>query len=301
MKYSVWQVIGAVGVLTCLGLFIYEPSFPTPDKLLVFVTFLFMVFHQAIDMLKRILPFVAVILTYESFRGIAHSLNTHVNYALAPDVDKFLFGNLPTIYFQNWLWHGHVRWYDYALYLPYLLFFALPFGLAILVWKTRVKHYWNVITSYTITFFGAFLCFLVFPAAPPWMASDQHRIEHIQRISSDVWRSLGIHDFPLLYDHIAPNPVAAVPSLHAACSTLFSIYVFKLYGRRWGALSMLYPAMIYFGVIYQGEHYAFDVFVGVLLAIGAYLATPWVMAQSHRLAVRTAAHFNSLKKRTMNL
>src|SRR3990167_11153194 len=120
-----------------------------------------MAFHQTVAMLKRIVPFVIVILTYESFRSIANHLNTHVNYTLAPNADKFLFGDLPTVYLQTWLWHGHVQWYDFVFYLPYMLFFAMPFALAILIWKTRVKYYWQAVTAYSLTFFGAFLTFLL--------------------------------------------------------------------------------------------------------------------------------------------
>lgn len=225
-------------------------------------------------MLKRLGPFVILILVYESFRSLANGLNGHVNFLLAPHVDKFLFGNLPTVYLQNWLWHGHVRWYDFVFYIPYLLFFVLPLALAILVWKTRDRYYWRVVTTYLVVFFAAFLTFLLLPAAPPWLASQNHYIQPVTRISSDVWYSLGIRNFPSVYNHISANPVAAIPSLHAAVATLLPLFIFKLYGRRWGLVSLIYPALIYVGVVYQGEHYAFDVIVGIIYAVAAYFLVP---------------------------
>jgi len=228
-------------------------------------------------MLKRLLPFIALMLVYESFRGIVHSLNTHVNYSLAPHVDRLIFGTLPTVTLQKWWWHGHTSWYDIALYIPYMLFFIIPLGLAILVWKTRDEYYWQVVTTYLVLFFSAFLTFLLFPAAPPWLASQNHYIEPIVRVSTNVWFSLGIHNFPSLYNHIAANPVAAVPSLHSGVSTLFSLIIFKLYGRRWGIISLIYPILIYIGVVYEGEHYAFDVICGITYAVAAYLLTPYLM------------------------
>lgn len=276
------RIIGVAGTIACLAIFVARPSFPTPDKLVIFLIFIFMIFNQALSMLKRLLPFVALLLVYESFRSIANQLNSHVNYSLAPHIDKLLFGNLPTVYFQDWLWQGHVRWYDYALYTPYLLFFIVPLGLALLVWKTRANYYWRVVSTYLVLFFSGFLTYLFFPAAPPWLASDGHYIQHITRISSYVWSGLGIHNFPSFYNHIAPNSVAAVPSLHAACSTLLSIFIFKLYGKKWGALSLLYPLSIYFGVIYEGEHYAFDVILGIIYGITAYALTPYLMNVGRR-------------------
>jgi len=279
VRGNITQVIGVLGTAVCLGFFIHAPSFPTPDKLVVFLTFVFMIFKQAIEMLKRLLPFVVLLLVYESFRGIAHQLNSHVNYTLAPHIDRLIFGKLPIDYLQQWLWRGHTSWYDIVFYIPYMLFFVIPLGLALLVWKTRPKFYWQVVTTYLMVFFSAFLTFLLFPTAPPWLAAQNHYIEPITRISSNVWASLGIKNFPSLYNHIAPNPVAAVPSLHAACATLLALFVFKLYGRRWGLVSLIYPALIYVGVVYEGEHYVFDVITGIIYALVLYWLTPPLMRQ----------------------
>ncbi len=294
-KQLVLQAVGIIGTLACVVLFIRVPSLPTPDKLLVFLIFIFMIFHQAFAMLKRLLPFVALLVVYESFRSVAHHLNTHVDYQFAPHVDKLLFGNLPTIDLQNWWWHGAVRWYDYILYFPYLLHFVLPLILAIVIWKTREGLYWRFVGTYLVVSFAGFATFLAFPAAPPWLATQNHFIPHIERISSDVWSAMGIHDFPSLYSHIAPNPVAATPSLHAAWATLFVIFIYKLYGRRWAALSCIYPLLIYVGTVYEGEHYAVDILLGIVYAIAAYLLTPrllrWLAGLWRRLKpVRQPAH-----------
>lgn len=234
-------------------------------------------------MLLRFGPFVLVLLAYESFRSVADQLNTHVNYSLAPRIDELTFGNLPTVYLQNWLWHGQVSWYDYALYLPYTLHFVLPIALGVLVWKTRAKEYWRVVSTYSLVAFMAFVTYLALPAAPPWLASQNHYIAPITRISSDVWSHLGLKDFPSFYNQITPNTVAAIPSLHTAWAVLLSIFIFRLFGRRWGLLSLLYPFAIMFGTIYQGEHYAFDAFAGAAYGAVAYLVTPYLMRSGHKL------------------
>jgi membrane-associated phospholipid phosphatase len=277
IKHRIFQTIGVIGALSCVALFIYRPSFLTPDKLFIFLFFIFLVLQQAVQMTKRLGPFVVLILVYESFRSVVPRLNNHIHYSLAPRVDRLLFHSLPTKKLQDWLWRGHTSWYDIALYIPYMLFFVIPIGLALLVWKTRDQFYWRVVTTYLVVFFSAFLTFLLYPTAPPWLASQNHYIEPIVRVSSNVWFSLGIHNFPSFYNHIAPNPVASVPSLHAACATLLSIFIFKLYGRRWGAVSTIYPISIYVGVVYEGEHYAFDVVCGIVYAILGYVLTPYLM------------------------
>lgn len=279
LKENILQIIGAVGASACIYAFITQPSFPTPDKILIFLVLVFMVFKQAVPMLKRMLPFIAVLLVYESFRGFADQLNQNVNYTLAPGADERLFGGLPTAYLQSWLWHGQLSWYDFIFYGAYLLHFVLPIALVILIWKTRVKHYWQSVSVFAVVAFAAFATYAIFPAAPPWMAADHGQIAPITRVSSEVWAAFGLQDFPSIYNKISPNAVAAVPSLHAAWAALFSIVILKLYGRRWAAVSALYPLLIFTGTIYQGEHYAFDVMLGVLYAAGGYLLTSFAFSK----------------------
>jgi membrane-associated phospholipid phosphatase len=295
IKQYLEQTIGVLGTVLCLALFVHEPSFPTPDKLLIFLAFIFMIFKQLAPMLKRLLPFVAILLTYESFRSLANKLNSHVDYLTAPHFDKFVFGNLPTVYLQNWLWDGHVRWYDFVFYLAYMMHFIIPIGLALLVWKTREKYYWRVVGTYLVSAFAAFITFFLIPAAPPWLASQNHYIQPIARISSDVWFSLGLHDFPSVYNHLSPNPVAAIPSLHAAWATLFVIFIYKLYKKRWAVLAAIYPFLIYVGTVYQGEHYAFDVIAGIAYAAGAYFATPYILKIAKKLVLKFNAQLKFRK------
>lgn len=291
-KQKIFKIIGFAGVATCLAAFIAEPSFPTPDKLFVFLIFLFMAYGQAWALFERLFPFVAILLVYESFRSVADKLNTHVDYSLAPHVDRLLFGGLPTVYLQDWLWRGRTNWYDYVLYVPYLLHFILPIGLALIVWKTRENQYWRVVTTYLVVAFGAFLTYFLLPAAPPWLASQNHYIQPVARISSHVWAGLGMHDFPSFYNHISSNPVAALPSLHAAWATVLVILVYKLYGRRWAALAAVYPLLIYFGTVYEGEHYAFDVIAGIVYAIVGYKLTPLIIKLARRAQKKIVVYNN---------
>ncbi|CAN5432267.1 phosphatase PAP2 family protein [soil metagenome] len=271
MQKKIFQILGVAGTLVCTGIFIRQPSWPTPDKLLILATFIFMIFGQGWAVLKRLVPFVGALLVYESFRGIVPSLNKHVHFQELISADRLLFfGRLPTKILQNWLWHGHVQWYDFLFYLVYMMHFILPLSLALLIWKTREKYYWRYVASFLGASFAGFFTFLLFPAAPPWMAAQNGLIEPITRVSTNVFFALGIHDFPSVYNKISPNPVAAIPSLHAAYATLFFMYVYKLYGKKWAILASLYPLIIYVGTVYSGEHYVIDEIVGALFAVLAY-------------------------------
>lgn len=238
-----------------------------------------MMFAQAKEMLKHLLPFVALLLVYESFRGLVPHLNTHVNYMWMVGADKFLFGGtLPTITLQQWWWHGSVVWFDFVFYLAYMMHFILPISLALLIWKYRPKAYWEFISTYLVVSFAGFMTFLAFPAAPPWLASDKQLIPHITRVSSDIFRALGVQDFPSVYNKLSPNPVAAVPSLHAAYATLLVIFVYKLWGKKWALLACIYPFLIFVGTVYMGEHYAIDEILGAIYALLAFGLVHWLFA-----------------------
>ncbi len=265
-----------VGVAVSLVFFINKPSWPTPDKLLLFLTFVFMCFGQAWEMLKRFVPFVGLLLVYESFRGLIPSFNGRVNFTWMPDMDKKIFGALPTHKLQEWWWNGRLAWYDYLFYIVYMLHFVLPVGLAVLVWKKRAKDYWQFISTYVVLSFAGFITYLAFPAAPPWLASDTGVIAPINHLAGNIWVSLGINDFKLAYGKINPNPVAAVPSLHAAYAVLFSMFIFKFFGKKWGMASLIYPILIFLGTTYLGEHYVIDLIIGAAYAFGAYYLTQWI-------------------------
>src|SRR5437588_6259306 len=66
------------------------------------------------------LPFIAILIAYDSLRGTAgHTFGVH--YLPQIDVDKALFGgSVPTVALQHWLWQGHVVWYDVIFWGVYL-------------------------------------------------------------------------------------------------------------------------------------------------------------------------------------
>jgi len=271
MQKNILRIIGGIGVIIWAYTYIKNPSFPTPDKLLIFAFFAGLAFNEAIEMIKRVSPFILIMLIYDIFRGFADYLNQNVNYHFMPEFDKFIsFGHLPTKVLQNIFWDGHVKWYDFLLYGIYMLHFVLPVALLIFIWKKKPEQYWRYVTAFGLLSCFCFLTYVFYPAAPPWMATEYGVIEPIHRISSDVWWAMGIKDFPSLYNEISPNLVAAVPSLHAAYATLILIFVTKIFRSKWRYLAALYPLGIYFGTVYMGEHYLFDELLGSVYALVAY-------------------------------
>lgn len=146
----------------------------------------------------------------------------------------------------------------------------MPVLVALLLWWRRERLYWPFVCGLIMLSFAGFITYVLFPAAPPWLASDNGYIDPIHRISSDIWAAMGVTNFSEVYSKISPNPVAAVPSLHAAYPTLMVLYVARAFGWRKTWWLALYPVSMWLGIVYLGEHYVFDVILGAAYAVGAY-------------------------------
>lgn len=260
-------------ILLAIALFITKRSFWTPDTLFLILLVISVVFGQVRPFLVRFVPFLGLLLVYDSFRSIATQLNSHVNYFPMIDFDRWMFGgHLPTVELQHLLWHGHLQWYDFYFYFLYTIHFLVPVVLAVVIWRFRDKLYWQYVWAIVGLSFAAFITYVLFPAAPPWLANVHHLIEPIHRISSDVWQAMGVNNFSEVYSNMSPNEVAAVPSLHSAYPLLFTLFIIRLFGIRRTWWVLIYPVSMWIGVVYLGEHYVFDVILGALYALGAYVA-----------------------------
>ena len=65
---------------------------------------------------------------------------------------------------------------------------------------------------------AGFITYFIIPAEPPWLASRQGALPHTTRVVHDIWSNLGLPAVAKVFNGDAKlaNPVAALPSLHAA-------------------------------------------------------------------------------------
>jgi hypothetical protein len=265
-------------------------GFLTPDVLFLALLVVAVAFGWTRDYVRKFAPFVLLLLSYDLLRGVAPLVGMRVHYSEMLNFDRWLGGGeLPTTRLQALLYHGHLAWYDFYFYGLYLLHFVVPLLLAVLIWRTRPRYYWQFVWAIMALSYAAFVTFVLFPAAPPWIAAYMWQAPPMESLPNDIWAAMGVHQYPAIYAKLSPNLVAAVPSLHAAYPLLCVMWVWKLYGRRWGIPALVYPASIWFGVVYMGEHYVFDVLVGAVYAIEAFLLVPVAMRAVARLSARRRA------------
>ncbi len=258
--------------------FLVERTFWTPDIIFLVLLGLFVILGEGKRFLLYFLPFVVLLLSYEKLRSLAPLLNSHVHYTAMITIDRFMFGgHLPTTSLQHLLYHGHVQWYDFILYFFYMLHFVTPLLFAVVLWRYKTKYYWQYVTALLLLSYIGFITYVAFPAAPPWLAAEGGILPNVSHISTNIWFAMGVKNFSDYYKQLSPNLVAAMPSLHAAYPFLLALMVRKVWGNRWFLIAMLYPLIIWFAVVYLGEHYVIDVIIGLIYALLSYLSAPYVI------------------------
>lgn len=272
-EHRVRFLLRALVLVAAIAFLLFKRSIWTPDTLLVILVVIGFVFGRGKEFIIRFAPFLGLLIIYDSFRSIADDLNNHVNYWPMIYFDTALGGGtLPTQILQSAWWHGSVSWYDFYFYFLYTIHFLVPVVIALILWKYRPKLYWPFVWSFVGISFLAFITFVLFPAAPPWLA---HQLGYFggdfTRISSEIWRAMGIENFSEVYSKLSPNEVAAVPSLHSAYPLLASLFVIAAFGikRVWWIL--IYPISMWIGVVYLGEHYVFDIIIAILYVALVYV------------------------------
>ncbi len=187
------------------------------------------------------------------------------------DADRALFGVVPSVWLQEHLVDGSARWYDAAAALVYVTHFvSIPLVTAV-VWfalRDRFKAWLGAVL--TLTALGV-VGYVVYPAAPPWLASDWGEVGAVERISTIGWSALHLDAVGRLTDLAqgGSNPVAAMPSLHAGVALLVALFLWPSVSKLWRVALLAYAVAMAVTLVYTGEHYVIDVLIGWLLAVVA--------------------------------
>ncbi len=220
------------------------------------------------------LPFAAFLVFYDLSRFFAERVNITPHIAPQIQFDRWLLGDpIPTVRLQHALYHWpDFAWYDYPIWAVYMTHFFATLVIAGLLWRFAYPRF-RQFRVLVITLAGAgFLTYVLFPAVPPWMASNMHQLEHTRRVVSDTWQHLGVSTANSLVEGNSGffNQVAAVPSMHAAYPVLFALF-FWATARWWVRVVLVcYPLAMAFVLVYSAEHYVADIVLGWAYAVTVY-------------------------------
>jgi membrane-associated phospholipid phosphatase len=237
------------------------------------------------------LPFALILLAYDLLRGYADGLLLPAHVRPQIDADKVLAGGaVPTVWLQQHLWDGaqSVQWYDYATWGVYVTHFFGTLTVAFTLWVLGSSLFRRYVATVSLLAAAGFTTYVLFPAVPPWMASENGDLPPTARLVKLIWRHVPIAHFRLLFEkgQRYANDVAAIPSLHAAYALLIALVLWRSVGRPWRVLLAAYPLAMGFALVYSAEHYVIDILIGWIYAAAAYFAVERI---ADALAARRAA------------
>jgi membrane-associated phospholipid phosphatase len=165
---------------------------------------------------------------------------------------------------------SYIHWYDYFAVILYISHFVVPMLVAFIFWLIDRQIFKEYTASFLLLSYLAFFTFIIFPAMPPWMASNNGYIPPLYKIMDQVMQSFA-HPIsvPTIYSFFGANLVAAFPSIHAAYPWLIFLFIYKKVPII-GYFSLVYVFGVWFSVVYLGEHYVVDVIAGFVYSSLAY-------------------------------
>ncbi len=228
------------------------------------------------------LPFALILVVYDFTRGWARTLGITIHYTPQLDVDKALFGVVPTVWLQERLYSPQPHWWQVATSLCYLSHFVVPFVIAGVLWWRDRKRFVAFAGRFCTLAYAGLLTYILFPAAPPWIAGEKGLIPPVKRLSSQGWSLLGMHRASDLVEkgQATVNLYAAVPSLHAAFSGIVAAYLWPTANKWLRPLLVAYPLLMGFTLVFGGEHYVSDILLGWIYV--AVVMFGWRIWDRHR-------------------
>ncbi|MEP7738480.1 phosphatase PAP2 family protein [Nocardioides sp. 31GB23] len=227
------------------------------------------------------LPMLGLVVYFYS-RGLTDELGLPVHWTMPIRVDEWLGGGTtPTEHLQAaWCGRPCLRaaspsWYDVVLTTVYASHFLVGLSLAAVLWVRDRAAWARWMRRYLMICFGALVVYVLYPMAPPWMASREGLMGEVTRLTGRGWDDLGIGRLDLVLQGVG-NPVAAMPSLHAGIAFLVAVHAVQRLGSPWRWLLLGYPALMSLALVYFAEHYVVDIVAGAVLALAVVaVAAMW--------------------------
>lgn len=223
-------------------------------------------------------PLFVSMWVYARLRGSAEELTGRSHLGPHLNFDQLIGGGIvPSERLQHAFYvPGHPHAWDYVTWLTYSSHFVMPLAIGVLLWRTSHDRFAPYILSLAVLSYCALITYALYPARPPWMASQEGVIGHTVRVVHDMWREVGVQRAAAVFstrhvngEHPYGNPVAALPSLHAAFPMLIMLALRGV--SRWlTTLLAAYVVLMGLALVYAGEHYVFDVLMGWAYAWGVW-------------------------------
>jgi hypothetical protein len=257
---------GALAILASLGLYAFVWKTVIVPSLLVAAVLT----RRLTRFVDDWIVFLSLVVLFDFCRGFVFTLVVHfdlpvyMGYAIAWEKLSCAGHILPVVLQSAWApVAGILDRFLVVIHGSHFLFFLL-FGLT--VWLLRQQEFPQYVTAMVLMMYSGLLGYLLIPTVPPWMAAEMFDAIPPLRRSIETTYNFAV---PTLQGVFDVNPIAAMPSLHAAFPTLCTLIGLRTFGVKAVAM-VVYTLLVFTAIAYLGEHYFVDILAGVLLALAAF-------------------------------
>jgi len=220
--------------------------------------------------LRELLPFALIALTWEAMRGLSADLVARVHAVDVATVERSLFGWLaggrtPSEGLQG-MFHtvGSINAVDVVATIVYLGHFVAPVVIGVLIWRRSPSVYYRYAMAMVIITLAGYGTQLLFPVAPPRLAAGFGAAISVQDISKQVLDAFSLVPFAAWgYGNLSGNELAALPSLHAAFPLVGAFFLARV-NRPAAWMAVAWSALVWFAIVYLAQHYLVDALVGLV-------------------------------------
>ncbi len=270
------KFLSRIIVLASIVYFIIERRLPAQD--IVFLNIILIIYSlEKKNVFSKFLhdwaPVMIFIFCYEFLRGHAYIfhklLKIQVHKTELLEIEKLFFGNpIPTIIMQRMAQITPTS-LDVLFIIIYSSFFWGAISIGIILWFKSYNFFKVFRNGYLLLCFMGLFTYILYPAYPPWMASQEGYLPILER---SAWEKLQMGKFlSIVFDKVGYNPVAPMPSLHAGWALYSSIMFDMFFKKWWSKLIYSYPLLMGTFIVYSGDHYVVDIIAGFAYAILAVL------------------------------
>ncbi len=228
--------------------------------------------------LREVAPFIFAIAIYTNLHDTIHFVNPHDVHFQLNAIDEWMFGVSPTVwaekFYQPWL----TDWLSFA----YMNYFWITVILVLYMhYKKEYREFRTVMLTMMLCYYGGYLLYIIFPAAPPRLA-----LADLYSINIFKGTSLISESARAVVNISAASARGAFPSLHCTIT-------FLTLGMAWRFHKGLFWIFLPIGIslivatVYLRHHYVIDIFAGIFLVSVVWYLTPkidtwWRQYQSKR-------------------
>jgi hypothetical protein len=242
--------------------------------------------QPVLRVLYQWLPLLVIVAVYDVVRSSADWLVPRAHLEPMIWFDELIGrGTAPSVRLQDALFHpDDPSWYDYVCLAVYASHFVVAITVGIVVYVRAATRFTRYAYTFLVCSLAGFATYVIYPAVPPWMASERGALPPTVRAPDLLWGHIGIDALAKVFsgDPKYSNPVGALPSLHAAYPLLFLLLFWGVAGTRWRMVLVAYTGAMAFVLVYFAEHYVFDVVVGWGYAVATFLAVAAVLRRRPR-------------------